>query len=404
MAHEARRWTWTCLVAVAIFVALAAMVSLAGLPAFERRIYETILTALPETTIFRGITRLGSPTVLVPALTFLIIILPREFFRRWWVWVAVMLVTSTLEGIGKDVVGRSRPEALRPGFPSSHTALAAAFYVMAAYFAAAVLKRRWVKYAVYGIASLLVLLVALSRVVLRLHWPADVLAGAALGIAVVAAAAWWHERHPVTPCRPPISVPRAAQEWLYRWQAVIPIPSFAVLFLTPPIAAEDSALDVIFDVSGGALIVVGLLLRLWVVAHAGRQAVFPQLVPTRLVVTGPYAYTRHPLSLGNLLIGVGIMMLAESGPGLVLVPSMLILIFRVTVPFEEAHLLERCGRRYAEYCERVPRLPRLTPAMLSAAVHGPSWRSLTQEIPAVTTTVLCAVLAEASEFMPRLLR
>jgi protein-S-isoprenylcysteine O-methyltransferase Ste14 len=404
VAHEPHGWTWIFRVAAATFVALAATVSLSGPLAFERGIYETIVTALPDTTIFRWVTRLGSPTTLVPALLFLIIVLPRQFFRRWWMWVAVMLVTSTLEGISKEIVGRPRPEALRPGFPSSHTAAAAAFYLMAAYFAAVVLKRRWVTYVVYGLASCLVLLVALSRIVLRLHWPFDVLAGAALGIAVVAAAASWHEQHPVTRGWQPVSVPFAAQQWLYRWQAVIPISLFAVLFLTPPIAAEDSALDVIFDVSGGGFVVGGLLLRLWVVAHAGKQSAFPHLVPTKLVMTGPYAYMRHPLSLGNLLIGIGIMLFAESGPGLVLIPTMMILMFRVTIPFEEARLSERFGGRYAEYCGRVPRFPRLTPAMSSGEVHVPSWRSLTQELPAVATTLVCAVLAEASEFVPRLLR
>ena len=89
--------------------------------------------------------------------------LPRELFRRWWLWAAVVMAVTTLEGLGKDIINRPRPEAMRPGFPSNHVAVAAAVYLMAAYFAASNVNRRWFKYAAYGIASFLVLMVALSR-------------------------------------------------------------------------------------------------------------------------------------------------------------------------------------------------------------------------------------------------
>ena len=204
------RWAWTFLASVALFVLLCGFVSLTGVTAPERSIYEGVTAAFPSQAVFRWITRLGSERVLFPVATLVIAALPRPLARRWWIWVAVMLLTSCVEGLGKEFIGRSRPESLRPGFPSGHTASAAAFYTMAAYFAAHVLARRWARYAAYATAAVLILAVGVSRIVLRAHWPLDVLGGAALGIAMAAGAAWWHERNAVAWRVSPTAVRTAA--------------------------------------------------------------------------------------------------------------------------------------------------------------------------------------------------
>jgi protein-S-isoprenylcysteine O-methyltransferase Ste14 len=405
VAHECQRWTWTLLSAAALFVSLAVTVSLAGVPALERHLYESVTTALPETPFLRWITRLGSQALLFPALAFVVVLLPREFFQRWWLWAAVILAVSTLEGMGKDIVGRPRPEAMRPGFPSNHVATAAAVYTMAAYFAQGISRRRWLTYAAYSTASLLILLVGLSRMVLRLHWPLDVLGGAALGVAVVAAAVRWHHAHPVNRNAQPSTIAVAVREWAYRWQTLLPLPFFAVLLVTPPIAvAEDSLLDAFFDISGGTFIGLGLILRVWAVGHAGKREIVAQSVPTRLVTTGPYGHTRHPLLLGNVLICLGVVLFAEHWPGLVLIPAILLLLYRWTAPFEEARLAERFGARYTEYRAQVPVVPRLTAAMRENVGHGLSWRSVVEELPIITGALLFAALVEGAEFIPHLLR
>src|SRR2546425_1245662 len=167
-----RRWAFILLAAAAVFGASAATVSLAGVPLFERRFYEALTTAVPNALVFRRATRLGSVSVLRPVSVFLVVLLPRQFLRRWWVWLVVMIAVTTLEGLGKVSIGRSRPGGMRLGFPSGHTAAAAAFYPMACYFFEGVV-RRWVKYALYALAAVLIVLVALSRMVLRVHWPLD---------------------------------------------------------------------------------------------------------------------------------------------------------------------------------------------------------------------------------------
>ena len=94
MPDAGRRWAWIFLAAAAVFIASAATVSLAGVPTFERGFYEALTTAVPNALVFRRITRLGSVSVLLPLAVFLVVLLPRQFLRRWWVWVVVMLYAA----------------------------------------------------------------------------------------------------------------------------------------------------------------------------------------------------------------------------------------------------------------------------------------------------------------------
>ena len=400
-----RRWAFILLAAAAVFVASAAAVSLAGVPLFERRFYEALTTAIPNALVFRRVTRLGSVSVLLPVSVFLVVLLPRQFLRRWWVWVVVMIAVTTLEGLGKVSIGRSRPGGMRLGFPSGHTAAAAAFYPMACYFFEGVV-RRWVKYALYALAAVLIVLVALSRMVLRVHWPLDVVGGAALGLAVFAAAAWWHERYPVEDAVP-AAVPPPWRVWIYRWQNVLPFSLLPVLFVIPPLALAGTPFDRALDVGGGACMVTGLLLRLWAAVHRDTPSAVPARPPTQPATTGPYALMRHPLPLANLLTGVGVALIAENALALIVVPAVLIAMYRITVALEDAWLAERFGRAYLDYCARVPALPRIalpTFAAVWSAVGSMSWRQDVRSLIAAAATLALAVLAEMSERIPHLLR
>jgi len=402
-----RRWAWIFLAAAAVFIASAATVSLTGVPTFERGIYEALTTAVPNALVFRRITRLGSVSVLLPIAVFLVVLLPQQFLRRWWVWVVVMLAVTTLEGLGKVGIGRPRPGGMRLGFPSGHTAAAAAFYLMACYFFEGVV-RRWVKHALYGSAVFLIMLVGLSRMLLRVHWPLDVVGGAALGVAVIAAAAWWHERYPLEDIVPSAVSP-AWRGWIYRWQNVLPFALLIVLFVTPPLAVAGTPFDVVLDASGAACMLTGLALRLWTAGHR-EQGVVPARPPTRLVTTGPYALMRHPVPLANLLTGVGVALIAESGPALIVLPAALIAMYRITVPLDDAWLAERFGRAYIDYCARVPALPRVTLRTFAAvwsamaSLGSTSRRTLVRGLMAAAGTLALATLAEMSERLPHLLR
>ena len=138
------------------------------------------------TAIMRVITQLGHAWVLAPA-TALLLVVFAEARARWWVWIGMMLLAPIVEGGFKWLIGRPRPFDPSFGFPSGHATAAAAFFGAVIYLAGALppRARRWVR----ALAGLAIVLVAISRVMLRAHWPSDVIGGVALGLALASAAA-----------------------------------------------------------------------------------------------------------------------------------------------------------------------------------------------------------------------
>jgi undecaprenyl-diphosphatase len=98
-------------------------------------------------------------------------------------------VAATLADIGKQVVDRARPGVgLRliaegePSFPSGHaTDSAAVFLTLGLVLAVFVLRRPLARVATMAACGLLVAAIGVTRLVLGVHWPTDVLAGWALG-------------------------------------------------------------------------------------------------------------------------------------------------------------------------------------------------------------------------------
>lgn len=109
---------------------------------------------------------------------------------------------------------------------------------------------------------------------------------------------------------------------------------------------------------GVIFIVPGLLIRALASGHVRKNEA--------LATSGPYAYTRNPLYLGSLLVGIGFAIAARSywiGAALVL---MFFAIYMPVIRSEEAFLREKFPE-FEDYAQRVPRmLPRLTPASSEA--------------------------------------
>jgi len=105
-------------------------------------------------------------------------------------------------------------------------------------------------------------------------------------------------------------------------------------------------------VAGGLLMLLGAGLRVWGLGH---------LVKTeRLIRSGPYAYLRHPLYAGTLLIGVGLLLAAGGPVAPVAAASLLPLFFFYYLPYKEriesARLERRYGDTYRAYRASVPAL------------------------------------------------
>ena len=183
MRHPRRVLT----VATVCFLALTAAILAVGAVPADVGVRETLLAAATPAVIavMRIVNRAGDWRVLLPG-TLLLFVLFRRARERWWLWAGVMIAAPLLEWAVKQLVGRPRPEAVSLGFPSGHATAAAAFFGAVVFLAGA-----WppaARRAIRILAVAMILLVGTARVMLRAHWPSDVLAGTALGLALAAAA------------------------------------------------------------------------------------------------------------------------------------------------------------------------------------------------------------------------
>lgn len=177
------------LVSAACFAALALAVLLGGVLPADIAVRDAVLAVAtpPVLAVMRVINFAGEKLVLAPAMLLLFLAFPRAR-RRWWLWVALMIVAPALEGLLKQVVARPRPESLSFGFPSGHVTAAAAFFGAVVYLAGSLRQRR-ARLTIRTVALAVVLLVAVARIMLRAHWPSDTLGGIALGLGLAALAA-----------------------------------------------------------------------------------------------------------------------------------------------------------------------------------------------------------------------
>lgn len=191
-------WRTACLAHVSVFLLLTAAVLVLGMLPGEVALREAILVGSPEwlAGALGWFNYAGSWQVVGPGLVALLAV-SADARRRWWLWCAALLLVGVGEVGGKFLVGRPRPEGVASGFPSGHAAAVAYAAMIAVYLTGRSACGTARRVTVQALAGLLVLTVGLARIVLRAHWPADVLGGMALGTACAAAAAWWDAARPV---------------------------------------------------------------------------------------------------------------------------------------------------------------------------------------------------------------
>jgi membrane-associated phospholipid phosphatase len=194
-AHPTRHWRALSLGSAALFLGLGVLVFAVGLLPGDSTLYEEVMAhrtpAIRE--FFSWANMFGSWTGLLPASLVLLAISP-EARKRWWLIVLVLLGAPVIEQVAKHLVGRTRPRGSAMGFPSGHMTGAAAFAVIAIYFA---IKEPWSRIQRLGltaVVTVMVVLVGVARLVLHAHWPSDVLGGLLLGSSCAAAGAWWDAR------------------------------------------------------------------------------------------------------------------------------------------------------------------------------------------------------------------
>ena len=144
----------------------------------------------------------------------------------------------------------------------------------------------------------------------------------------------------------------------FKYRSYTPIP-FLLLMV---IFAEPTIISMII---GFVIALSGELIRFWGVSWAGSETrTTGGAGGTFLIISGPFAFVRNPLYVGNILLYTGIGIMSWS-----LFPYLqiaAILFFAVQYHFivleEENYLKEKFGEAYKKYLENVPGfIPRFTP-------------------------------------------
>jgi protein-S-isoprenylcysteine O-methyltransferase Ste14 len=137
-------------------------------------------------------------------------------------------------------------------------------------------------------------------------------------------------------------------------------------------AATNLDYHVVFAI-GALFCLAASLVRTWATAYLNSEVMVGKRLDTsRLVADGPYRYVRNPLYFGNILLAIGMGLLASRIGFLILVAGMVLYDYRLIL-LEESGIATIQGESYRAYCSAVPRLvPALRTKVLSAG-RVPNW-------------------------------
>jgi len=184
-----RRVQWRFIASITTLALIWLAMLLGGTGPLDRKVYEALYAgdrpALAATA--HVLTALGEPTVLIAA----------TVLCALWLWymgrarlgltlLVIAMLGRALSEVQKYWIGRDRPDleahlvvVKTRSFPSGHANSSMIFYLAVALALTA--GTRWERPAAAA-AVLLSLLVGISRVMLGVHWPSDVIGGWAFGL------------------------------------------------------------------------------------------------------------------------------------------------------------------------------------------------------------------------------
>ncbi|HBP98275.1 phosphatase PAP2 family protein [Leuconostoc lactis] len=140
------------------------------------------------TTLFMTVTQLGSIALTTGLTTLIAVILISQRQWRWasFIVINVAVFAGLITALIKNWVQNPRPQPqLLPetgySFPSGHSMVAILLYGTLILMGQHFVQKRWCRYLIITILTLIICLIPISRVYLNVHYLSDVLAGLSLG-------------------------------------------------------------------------------------------------------------------------------------------------------------------------------------------------------------------------------
>jgi protein-S-isoprenylcysteine O-methyltransferase Ste14 len=108
---------------------------------------------------------------------------------------------------------------------------------------------------------------------------------------------------------------------------------------------------------GALLFWGGIALMIWAIwtfrAHA--TSVVPHQMPVTIITTGPFARSRNPIYLGDMMVLSGVILSHGAWPCLILLPIFAAILTRRFIAPEEARLKQNFGTDFEHYIKKTPR-------------------------------------------------
>lgn len=150
-------------------------------------------------TFFSYFTKMGSEIGIITTLVIsLLVFWQKRYYAAMIVYPMAILMTHLVNKGIKEIAKRDRPslnealDALGYSFPSGHAMLSIMTFGFLAYIIAANLKSVTGKYVITILMGILILSIGLSRVILNVHYPTDILAGYCAGGILLIIAIYCH--------------------------------------------------------------------------------------------------------------------------------------------------------------------------------------------------------------------
>lgn len=110
-------------------------------------------------------------------------------------------------------------------------------------------------------------------------------------------------------------------------------------------------------IAGAFVFLFGALFAAWslIIFREARTTTTPGESSKKLVISGPYRFSRNPMYVSLIMVYLGVAgLLAQLWPVLFL-PLMLIYLNKAVIPLEEKILTDDFGDEYKTYCSKVKR-------------------------------------------------
>ena len=148
------------------------------------------------------------------------------------------------------------------------------------------------------------------------------------------------------------------RQFFFKYRSYTPIP-IAILIIY--FASEQKP----YYLVGLLMLLFGESIRVWAVSYAGGKTRTRKVGAPALCTSGPYAFTRNPLYLGNMFMYIGITLVAGA-PNIIfmilIIFSFFMIQYTLIVSLEEETLTNLFGEAYINYKKNVPPIfPRITP-------------------------------------------